>query len=245
VNTVLLKGINEAHVEDVVKKVRDLGAYVSNIMQLIPVKGAAFENLELVSNREIMALRDKCAPELRQMYHCRQCRADAVGTLDNDRSIDFSAPCGTGVMKSAGSVMKIAVASKSGMVVDQHFGHASEFYIYESDALMVRFLEKRLVKTYCSGQEDCESPDSGAADKKPAMDSILSAVSDCSAVLALRIGDTPARKLQSLGIKVVSTYDRIEDAVLAAAQTGLAAQTPPTAQTPLTALGDQRKKEIS
>ena len=90
VNTVMLKGINEDHIEDVVKKVSSLGAYISNIMQLIPVKGSAFEDLELVSNKEIMAIREKCAPELRQMYHCRQCRADAVGTLDNDRSIEYT-----------------------------------------------------------------------------------------------------------------------------------------------------------
>jgi predicted Fe-Mo cluster-binding NifX family protein len=195
----------------VVKKVRDLGAYISNIMQLIPVKGTAFENMELVSNKEITALREKCAGSLRQMYHCRQCRADAVGTLDYDQSLSFSATGGTGAGKGTGNMRKFAVASKSGMVVDQHFGHAAEFYLYESDGADVRFVEKRLVKNYCNGPENCGD------DKKPAMDSILVAVSDCSAVLALRIGDAPSRKLESLGIDVVTTYDRIEDAVRQAA----------------------------
>ncbi|SHH99758.1 nitrogenase cofactor biosynthesis protein NifB [Sporobacter termitidis DSM 10068] len=211
VNTVLLRGINDTHIEEVVKKVKELGAYISNIMQLIPVKGSAFENLELVSNREIMAIREKCAPELRQMYHCRQCRADAVGTLDEDQSLSFRSPCKSAGARSVTKTKKYAVASKSGSLVDQHFGHAREFYIYESDGAAVRFIEKRLVKNYCNGKEDCFE------DKKPAMDSILSAVSDCGYVLALRIGDAPARKLQSLGIEVISTYDRIEDAVLKAA----------------------------
>jgi hypothetical protein len=49
------------------------------------------------------------------------------------------------------------------------------------------------------------------------MESILAAVSDCSGVIALRTGDAPTRKLESLGIEVISTYDRIEDAVLKAA----------------------------
>ncbi len=197
VNTVVLRGINDNHIEDVVKKVKELGVYISNIMQLIPVKGSAFENLELVSNKEIMAIRKKCEPELRQMYHCRQCRADAIGELDNDRSIEFSGGCSATkpAVSRRETTRKLAVASKSGMLVDQHFGHASEFYIYESDGNTVRFIEKRLVINYCSRKEDC------SGDEKPAMDAILAAVSDCSGVLALRTGNTPTRKLESLGIE--------------------------------------------
>jgi hypothetical protein len=54
-------------------------------------------------------------------------------------------------------------------------------------------------------------------DKKYSMESILSAVSDCDAVLALRAATRPRRSLRSRGIRVISTYDRIEDAVLKAA----------------------------
>jgi MoaA/NifB/PqqE/SkfB family radical SAM enzyme len=212
VNTVLLKGINEHHIEAVVKKVKELGVYISNIMQLIPVKGSAFESLELVSNKGIMAIREKCAPELRQMYHCRQCRADAVGTLDDDQSLNFRTPCKSADLRSPQKMKKYAVASKSGMLVDQHFGHAGEFYIYETDGAKVKILEKRLVKNYCTCNDECD-------DKKPAMESILAAVADCSGVIALRTGDAPTRKLESLGIEVISTYDRIEDAVLKASKT--------------------------
>ena len=211
VNTVMLKGINEHHIEQVVKKVSELGAYISNIMQLIPVKGSAFENLELVSNKEIMAIREKCAPDLKQMYHCRQCRADAVGTLDNDRSIEYTS-CGAAKKTTAKKELKkFAVASKSGMLVDQHFGKATEFYIYESNGETVRFLEKRLVNNYCTGPDEC----TGSA--KPNIDTILTAVSDCQGVLALRTGEAPSRKLENSGIRVISTYDRIEDAILKAA----------------------------
>jgi hypothetical protein len=42
-------------------------------------EGSAFENMPLVSNKEIMAMREKCGETLTQMMHCRQCRADAVG----------------------------------------------------------------------------------------------------------------------------------------------------------------------
>jgi nitrogenase molybdenum-iron protein alpha/beta subunit/MoaA/NifB/PqqE/SkfB family radical SAM enzyme len=232
VNTVLLKGINEDHIETVVKKVKELGVYISNIMQLIPVKGSAFESLELVSNKEITALREKCAPELRQMYHCRQCRADAVGTLDDDQSLNYRTPCKSAAQESPQKTKKYAVASKSGILVDQHFGHAGAFYIYETDGAAVKFIEKRLVKNYCNGKAECTDLDDQAPDNKPAIESILEAVADCSGVIALRIGDSPTRKLESLGIVVISTYDRIEDAVLKASNT-----TPSTAD-------KQQEKEI-
>jgi len=239
VNTVMLKGINDHHIEDVVIKIKEIGVYISNIMQLIPVEGSPFEQLELVSNKEIMALRKKCEPELRQMYHCKQCRADAVGTLDNDQSIEYSGACKPALPPRKNKAKKYAVASKSGMLVDQHFGHAGEFYIYESNGKTVKFIEKRLVKNYCNGKAECgvkadhfgqddsvgpnnkSGPDVSADDKNPAMDSILAAVSDCTCVLALRCGDAPMRKLESLGIDVISTYDRIEDAVLKTAATQL------------------------
>jgi nitrogenase molybdenum-iron protein alpha/beta subunit/MoaA/NifB/PqqE/SkfB family radical SAM enzyme len=211
VNTVVLKGINDNHIEEVVRRVKELGAYISNIMQLIPVEGSAFEHLELVSNKEIMAIRKTCEPELRQMYHCKQCRADAVGTLDNDRSIEYQGCGGSCSSGKAGKVQKFAVASKSGLLVDQHFGKAREFYIYESNGQTAKFLEKRPVKSYCSGAEEC------GEEEKSEMESILEAVSDCNVVLALRTGQAPSEKLGSKGIRVVSTYDRIEDAVMKAA----------------------------
>lgn len=210
VNTVLLKGINEDHVEEVVKKVRGLGAAIGNIMQLIPVEGSAFEGMPIVSNAELTGIRKKCEAHLKQMYHCRQCRADAVGTLDNDLSIEYrNCPKPSAGEKSSVPALRFAVASKSGAVVDQHFGHAEDFYIYESDGEKVRFIEKRNVLKYCEGPESCRDADSK-------MDAILSAVGDCSGVLALRIGYAPSKKLEQKGIQIYTTYDRIENAVRSA-----------------------------
>lgn len=210
VNTVVLKGINDTHIEAVAKKVSELGVYLSNIMQMIPVEGSAFESLGLTSLKEINEIRKTCEPSIRQMYHCQQCRADAIGTLDNDVSIQF---CNAGAVPQPPLTKerkKYAVASKSGMLVDQHFGQAQEFYIYESDGRTARFVEKRKVDQYCNGVEEC-------GEKESKIDTILAAVNDCSGVLALRIGDSPTRKLQGKGIRVIATYDRIEDAVKKAA----------------------------
>ena len=299
VNTVLLTGINDTHVEEVVKKVKELGCFVSNIMPLIPVKGSVFENLPLVSNKELHKLRKKCGEHLNQMYHCRQCRADAVGTLDMDSSIEFrgcgnntgcgsssnninsstssstnsscvgsdsstnsscgssgtcspsgtcdsistctssticnantnsSNPCNTNSDAScntnggascntnggascntdaASKHLRFAVFSKSGLLVDQHFGHATELYIYELKDGEAAYVEKRQVKKYCTGSE-CD-------DDEGKIDSLIRAVADCNGILTLRIGDAPSKRLAEVGIEVITTYDTISEAVKKAA----------------------------
>ncbi len=228
VNIVMLKGINDHHIPEIVAKVKELGGTITNIMQLIPVKGSVFEELPLVSNVEIMEMRKRCGETLKQMYHCRQCRADAIGTLEHDRSIEFN-PCHkseTDTLKSGTLVRQqplnleqkhlepeqrvpkiiVAVATKSGMLVDQHFGQVSEFYVYEYSGGNARFKEKRQVNKYCTGTEDCISNENR-------MDTIIHTISDCNAVIAMRIGEAPKLKLVQKGIKIFTTYDRIEDSV--------------------------------
>lgn len=219
VNIVMLKGINDHHIPEVVEKVKALGGTITNIMQLIPVQGSVFENLPLVSNIEIIEMRKKCGETMQQMYHCRQCRADAIGTLDNDQSIEFNAchkPSSEDVITEEKEATKseaipeksihLAVATKSGMIVDQHFGHVTEFYVYEYNGENVLFKEKRTVKKYCNGSEECD-------DNENRMDSIIQTISDCNAVIAMRIGESPKEKLKNKGIRVFTTYDRIEDSV--------------------------------
>lgn len=60
-------GINDTHIEEVVKTVKDMGCFISNVMPLIPVKGSAFEGLQIATNLEINAIRDKCGVHLKQM----------------------------------------------------------------------------------------------------------------------------------------------------------------------------------
>lgn len=206
INTVVLRGLNEDYIADVAKKAKELDVYMTNIMQLIPVKGSAFECLEQVPLKEINLIRKSCEKYIKQMYHCRQCRADAIGTLDDDRSIAFSGACKT----SNAPTLRFAVASRSGVLVDKHFGQADEFYIYESDGKRAAFVERRSVDKYCAGKEVCD-------EKTDKITRLLASIEDCAAVLALRIGDAPAKKLEEKGIKVITTYDSIENAVIKAA----------------------------
>jgi len=230
VNTVVLKGINDAHIGAVVEKAKELGCEITNLMQMIPVKGSVFENMPLTSNKEIMEIRKQNSAILKQMYHCKQCRADAVGTLDNDES--FSLEAESEAWKTQVTTIDVlsekvsdtpvkpalplfAVASKGGILVDQHFGHASDFYIYEYEGGTVRFKERRSVSKYCDGSESCDGNGGG---KNVKMDQILEAVQDCVCVVAMRIGEAPKRKLMEKGVKVMMTYGRIEEVVDEAAR---------------------------
>lgn len=81
VNIVVLKGINDLHIPEIVQTVKDLGCYIVNIMPFIPVEGSIFAHLPKTTPEEIKKLRDECGETILQMHHCRQCRADAVGCL--------------------------------------------------------------------------------------------------------------------------------------------------------------------
>jgi MoaA/NifB/PqqE/SkfB family radical SAM enzyme len=213
VNIVTVKGINDSHVPEVVKAVKSMGCFITNIMQMIPVKGSALEQVEPVSNKQLNEIRKQCEEIMPQMYHCQHCRADAVGTLTDDKSIQLKGflaeekQVSVPVTKS----YRFAVASKSGVIVDTHFGHAKEFYLYDYRNGEVRFAGKRNVEQYCQGEEDC-------GEKEDKIEQIIAALDGCNGVIAMRIGMEPTKKLAKLGIKPVNTYDMIEDAVKKAAE---------------------------
>jgi nitrogenase molybdenum-iron protein alpha/beta subunit/molybdenum cofactor biosynthesis enzyme MoaA/predicted Fe-Mo cluster-binding NifX family protein len=205
VNCVTLKGINDHHIYEVTQMAANLGAFMTNIMPHLPVKGTVFEDLERTTNKEIMLLREQCGANIKQMTHCRQCRSDAAGTLDRDVSIELREE-----NPQPEKYRRFAVATQTGAVVDMHFGQANEFYIYESDEKNARFVETRKVIKYCNGPQ-CEN-------KEERWNSVIHAISDCEAVLAVRIGPTPEKRLKENGIGAITTYERVETAVLQAAK---------------------------
>lgn len=108
--------------------------------------------------------------------------------------------------KSGGSVL-VGVASKGNNQINEHFGHADSFLIYEVLADEVRFFEIREVEHYCQGGY-------GDEDKR---DAILRTLADCQACFVARIGDGPKARLAGAGIEAVSAYPygAIEESLLA------------------------------
>ena len=77
VNSVLIPGINDKHLVEVAKEIRNAGAWIMNIMPLIPV--GKFKDLPAPTSSQLKEVRSQCSSYIRQWYLCKQCRADAVG----------------------------------------------------------------------------------------------------------------------------------------------------------------------
>lgn len=212
INIVMIKGINDHHIPSVVKKVKELGVFVTNIMPLIPAPGSAFEHYPQTSMKEINELRNICQLDIEQMRHCQQCRADAIGLLTEDRSQEFrmcNHPTAdiNSIQNLKKKQYKIAVTSKYGKLVDQHFGHASKFIIYQGDGQEFKIMENRSVEKFCSGMEECDNDEMQR-------DNIINALEDCDAVLTMRIGHHAKEKLSKKDIYSVEYCDTVDNGLL-------------------------------
>jgi predicted Fe-Mo cluster-binding NifX family protein len=98
--------------------------------------------------------------------------------------------------------LRVAVASKYGPAIDEHFGHAKTFWIYECSETMCRFVEKRDVEHYCLGGHSNQT----------AMNNIIKTIQDCHAVFVAKIGEGPVDKLKAVGVTANSdyAYDAVE-----------------------------------
>ncbi len=223
VNIVMIPGINDAHIPDIVKEVKKLGVYIVNILPIIPVAGTKFENRRAPTPSERKEMMDLCANDARMMRHCKQCRADAIGMLDNDRSAEFSdeGSCAAGCDQTKKGPSKVifnempdkeevlvAVATTDGRRTDSGFGNAKMFRIYASDGKTVRFI--RDIKTLDN------EPVVGQAHRDHVL-TIANLLKDCKAVAVSEIGHMPENILLSKGIAIVITKSDSDTAAIEAA----------------------------
>lgn len=203
INIVMINGVNNRHIPEVVKKMKEIGVFITNIMPLIPAEGSAFSKMPQTSMKDINEMRKKCETFLPQMKHCQQCRADAIGMLNNDRSAEFRFNKPKFVINdSKTKEYKIAVSSKHGQLVDLHFGQTETFLIYKWDNAEFKYIEDRKIEKYCQGVENCD-------DKNDMKNFTIEALSDCDAVLTMRIGFQAQNKLLQKGVVCVEYCDSI------------------------------------
>lgn len=94
VNSVMIPGVNDKHLAEVSKVVKQKGAFLHNVMPLIAeAEHGTFYGV--MGQRgptadELQTLQDSCSGDMNMMRHCRQCRADAVGMLGEDRGDEFT-----------------------------------------------------------------------------------------------------------------------------------------------------------
>jgi nitrogen fixation protein NifB len=207
INIVMIKGINDEHIPVLVKKMKELGVFVTNIMPLIPVEGSVFEKLPKSEMSEVVEMRKKCELDIKQMHHCKQCRADAIGLLGEDRSMEFTEYklqlMKTNNTKKEEKKTRVAVTSKKGKLVDLHFGHATEFFIYDITETGNHFIETRAANKYCNGISECD-------EEQSKLDAIIDVISDCDAVLTMRIGSHAETRLKARGIQSIEYWYTVE-----------------------------------
>jgi len=245
VNSVVIPGVNDAHLADVARTVRAAGAFLVNLVPLISAAEHG-THFGLTGQRgpdaaELEAVQRACEVDARLMRHCRQCRADAVGRLGEDRFDSFTlARLPPGPARDAGELraerraavervkaaaarerdaallrlegrrgepaVRVAVATKSGGQVDQHFGHAREFLVYDVSPGGVKLVGRRSAETYCAGGEGDDD----------ALDAVLKSLEGCAAVLVAKIGRCPRGQLEAAGIEAsdAQAFRPIEAALL-------------------------------
>src|SRR5512134_2586161 len=93
----------------------------------------------------------------------------------------------------------IAVASKGDGLIDEHFGHAREFLIYEVSAAGARLLGSHRAELYCSGPDECNNAESTLA-------KTIRALQGCQILLCAKIGYGPWNKLEAAGIQPNSEH---------------------------------------
>ena len=82
INTVLIPGINDAHIGDIAKTVSAAGAKIYNIIPLIPQ--ADMKDIPAPGCEMLHDARSAAEGSLKIFSHCQHCRADAVGRLGKE-----------------------------------------------------------------------------------------------------------------------------------------------------------------
>ncbi len=108
--------------------------------------------------------------------------------------------------------MRIAVASKSGRDVDQHFGHAERFLIFEVEKGGSSALGEIAVEKYCSF--DPEHPT-----RYGLLNRTIASLAGCRAVVSAMIGEAPKAELKKAGIETICAEGPIDEALRAALRT--------------------------
>ncbi|MEZ4526119.1 MAG: nitrogenase cofactor biosynthesis protein NifB [Desulfobacterales bacterium] len=209
VNSIIIPGINDEHIESVAAKMGEMGVDILNCVPYYPNEGSAFGHMAEPSKELVDSVREKAGKYIKQMRHCTRCRADAVGLLGEmpDKSLMEKLQACEQIReeqtakKYNGSRNKVAVASMEGVLVNQHLGEASKLLIYGKKDGMISLLEAR------------DTPAAGGGFQRWAQ--LADLLGDCGTLLVSGIGENPKRTLTESGIDIMEIEGVIDEAVRA------------------------------
>ncbi|MBI5015297.1 MAG: nitrogenase cofactor biosynthesis protein NifB [Deltaproteobacteria bacterium] len=199
VNTIVIPGVNDGHVARVAETAAGLGVDVLNCMAMVPNAGTPFEAVPEPGPELLVAVRSGAEHFLPQMKHCQRCRADAVGLLHEDRSVEFRdvlGACSQEVSLETAGRPYVAVASLEGLLVNQHLGEADSFQIWGSEEQGFALVEERTAPARGKGVERWRA--------------LAGVLGDCRAVLVSGVGEGPAAILTDAGVTPIEVSGFIE-----------------------------------
>jgi predicted Fe-Mo cluster-binding NifX family protein len=90
-------------------------------------------------------------------------------------------------------MLRAAIASNDGVSVNEHFGKAEEFYIYEIEYGVPFFLEKRKTRKYSQGKETHSY-------NRNRFEDVYKSIMDCDFIVVNKIGAKPKEELRARGV---------------------------------------------
>ena len=203
-NTIVITGVNDHHIIEVTKLARDLGVDLQNLMPLVPVADTPLADTPEPSADFINVLRAEAGQFVKQMTHCRRCRADAVGLLEQDRSREFielmAAASGEKIVNKERPY--VAVATMEGHLINQHLGEAARLQVWKMSPTGPVMVHER------------PTPEPGSGDRRWV--ELATQFRDCRAVLVKALGDKPRTILEKYGLPVYEMDCFIQEGVEAA-----------------------------
>ena len=199
INTVVCMGVNDTEVEEIAKKVAELGADTMNCIPMYPTENTEFENLEEPSKELMKDIKQRISKYIKPMAHCARCRADAAGLLgkDNSEAMNMIGQFSTLVANRGEGRERVAVASNEGLLVNMHLGEARKVYIFEQSRNGYHFVETRNTPAEGGGMSRWE-------------ELATKTLIDCQAILVGGIGESPMKVMQENGIKVIQMSGLID-----------------------------------
>ncbi len=214
INTIIVPGVNDARVGELSAELARLGADIQNCIALHPVAGTAMETILEPTSELMDRVRAEAAHHLPQMRHCARCRADAAGLIGeslSNETISLLRASAARPVRPLDERPYVAVATQEGLLVNQHLGHAEEFWIFKPQAQGFALVEKR------------PAPEEGGGSYR--WTKLAGALHDCRAVLACAAGAAPQMVLDHHGLRVIVAEGLI-DALLADVYSGRPVRSP-------------------
>ncbi len=103
--------------------------------------------------------------------------------------------------------MKIAIASTDGLTVNEHFGKAKKFSIYNAAPPTFDLIAEQEIEPYSTGQKE-------HAFDEARFQEVARVLTGCEKVFVTKIGDEPALALKAMGIEPVVYSGAIKDIAL-------------------------------